>query len=53
MVTQKKRCARKEQSLLFDLFKPFDSPIFLHACAICSDLPSNISTPTYITFIAT
>ena len=46
-------CARQEQSLLRDLFKAFDSidsslksnifsaktPIFLHACAACSELP--------------
>ena len=50
-------CARKEQSLLFDLFKAFDKVesrqksgpkrrIFLHACSTCSELPSNISTMT-------
>ena len=49
------RCARKEQALLFDLFKAFDeigciynnsptSPTFLHACATCSEIPSDIST---------
>ena len=46
----------KEQSLLFDLFKAFDKiessyksdfkqfnkSIFLHACATCYELPSNI-----------
>ena len=46
------------QSLLFDLLKAFDQiesihksdlfypkiPTFLHACATCSELPSNIST---------
>ena len=53
------RCARKDQSLLFDLYKVFDSirtrawshfgffslkrPAFLHACATCSELPYNIS----------
>ena len=44
--------------VLFDLYKAIDDiesthksylflperPIFLHACAICSELPSNIST---------
>ena len=57
MVTQKKRCARKEQTLLFDLYKSFDQfesgtnrvflpkrPIFHHACAAFNELPSNIST---------
>ena len=47
-----KRCARKAQYLLFDLFKAFDyiesshksGPIFLYACATCNELPSNIST---------
>ena len=50
-----KRCAGKAQSLLFDLFKAFHNiershksdpkrPIFLHACATCYELPSNIST---------
>ena len=52
------RCERKEKYVLFDLFKVFDNnktchksdyffskrPIFLHACAICSGLPSSIST---------
>ena len=46
--------ARKEQSLLHDLFKAFDQitdrnvfsekPYSLHAYATCSDLPSNIRT---------
>jgi len=46
------------KSLLFDLFKAFDSdiflyfsskiPIMLHACATCSELPSNVSTMIYI-----
>ena len=34
----------KEQSLLSDLFKAFERPIFLHAYAICYELPSNKST---------
>ena len=54
----------KEQSLLFDLYKAFDQfessqkshifyskrPIFLHACASCYKLPSNIGimTPTQL-----
>ena len=57
------RCARTEQSLLFSLIKAFDqiqsshtsdfffSPkgnIHLHACATCSNLPSNIITMTMI-----
>ena len=43
-----------EKFLIFDLFKAFNSittdffspkrPIFLHACATCSELPFNIST---------
>ena len=51
-------CARKEQSLFIDLFKAFDwivssqkldiyypeRLIFLHACATCSELPSNMNT---------
>ena len=51
------RFARKEQSLLFDLFKTFNKiessyksdfflhkrPISHHACATSSELPSNIS----------
>ena len=51
------RCAGKEQSLFFNLLKAFDlfqsshksdifylkRPIFLHACATCSELTSNIS----------
>ena len=50
--------ARKEQPLLFGLFKAFDKiksrqrsksfpqkrPIVLHVCATYSELPSNIST---------
>ena len=52
------RCANKDQSLLFDLFKAFaqlerrhkegfcstKGHIFLHACATCSALPNNKST---------
>ena len=44
------RCARKEQSLLFDLFKAFDQiesslrkTYFLHVCASCSEIPSNVN----------
>ena len=50
--------AHEELSLLSDLLKAFDKiesshkshifypkgPIFLHACATCSQLPSNLST---------
>ena len=53
----KNRCARIEQSLLFNLFKnliksnaikirvvyPGKKPIFLHACAAWSELPSTIT----------
>ena len=59
------RFACKEQSLLFDLFKAIDQIesshksevfslkrlIFLHACATCSELPSNISTMPSIDYI--
>ena len=48
-------CARKKQSLLFDLFKAFDwiesshktlifSDMTLHLCATCPELPYNICT---------
>ena len=51
MVT-KKWCARKDQSLLFDLIKSghtlcfffSEKTIFLNACATCSELPSNIGS---------
>ena len=52
----KDRSAGKNQSLLFNLFKAFfwneishksdvfspKRPIFLHACAVCSELPTDI-----------
>ena len=52
------RCAREDQSLLFDLCKAFDGTesshkldfillqktFFLHTCAACHKLPSNIKT---------
>ena len=52
------KCARKNLCLLFDLLQAFNyiesshkskifstkGPIFLHAYATCSELPSNIST---------
>ena len=52
------RCARKEQSLLFDMFEAFEwigsshksgvffikkKTFFVHVCATCSELPYNIT----------
>ena len=43
-------CARKEQSLLLDLMRVFESShksektFFLYTCATCSELPSNMNT---------
>ena len=53
------RSERKQQSLLFDLFKAFDQierfisekTYFLHACATCFKLPSNISTVVHTFFL--